>query len=427
MNFVFVSPQFPANYWNFCDRLRRNGADVFGIGDAPYDSLDPRLRAVLGEYYRVDDGRDYDQMFRAMAFLSWKHGKIDWVESNNEFWLETDARLRTDFNVTTGVDTDAIVPFKRKSVQKACYAKAGVPCAKAVLVTTPAELDGAVSELGFPLIAKPDVGVGAGGAYRLGGPQDVERFRGSWGGEPYLLEQFVRAEAIWSYDAILDSRCEPLFENSCVFPPSIMDVAQRGLDLMYYARETPPELARLGRALAKAMGGARRFVHFEFFRLADDQPGLGRAGDFVGLEANMRPAGGFTPDMMGWAHGVDVYQIWADMVCFDERRASDAGVGGICVYAGRRDGHDYAHDDSEIQARFGGALRMHERIPDALADDLGNETYTALVEDEDSAMRFASFVQERAKPKPESEERTAQKSTSGARDGNERPQHPRHA
>ena len=36
-----------------------------------------------------------------MAFLIYKHGRIDWLESNNEYWLERDARLRTDFNITT--------------------------------------------------------------------------------------------------------------------------------------------------------------------------------------------------------------------------------------------------------------------------------------------------------------------------------------
>ena len=33
------------------------------------------------------------------------YGRIDWIESNNEYWLEQDARLRTDFNVTTGATT----------------------------------------------------------------------------------------------------------------------------------------------------------------------------------------------------------------------------------------------------------------------------------------------------------------------------------
>ena len=53
MNFVFVSPHFPHTYWQFCDRLHRNGINVLGIGDAPYDSLEGPLKAAMTEYYRV--------------------------------------------------------------------------------------------------------------------------------------------------------------------------------------------------------------------------------------------------------------------------------------------------------------------------------------------------------------------------------------
>ena len=31
MNFIFISPAFPTNYYNFCDRLKKNGVTVLGI------------------------------------------------------------------------------------------------------------------------------------------------------------------------------------------------------------------------------------------------------------------------------------------------------------------------------------------------------------------------------------------------------------
>ena len=108
MNFVFISPNFPHTYWNFTDRLHRNGVNVLGIGDAPYDSLDQHLKDSLTEYYKVENLGDYEQVFKAVAFFSFKYGKIDWIESMNEFWLEQDARLRTDFNITTGIQNDRI-------------------------------------------------------------------------------------------------------------------------------------------------------------------------------------------------------------------------------------------------------------------------------------------------------------------------------
>ena len=49
MNFIFISPQFPHTYWNFCDRLKRNGVNVLGIGDSPYDSLEDCLKNSLTE------------------------------------------------------------------------------------------------------------------------------------------------------------------------------------------------------------------------------------------------------------------------------------------------------------------------------------------------------------------------------------------
>ena len=108
MNFVFISPNFPYTYWQFCDCLRRNGVNVLGVGDAPYDELDGRLKEALTEYYRVDSLEDYDRVYRAVAFFAFKYGKIDWIESMNEYWLEQDARLRTDFNITTGIREDRI-------------------------------------------------------------------------------------------------------------------------------------------------------------------------------------------------------------------------------------------------------------------------------------------------------------------------------
>ena len=83
MNFIFVSPHFPNTYWNFCDRLHRNGVNVLGIGDAPFDEIPGELKHCLTEYYRVDNLGSYEEMLRAVAYFTFHYGKIDWIESNN--------------------------------------------------------------------------------------------------------------------------------------------------------------------------------------------------------------------------------------------------------------------------------------------------------------------------------------------------------
>ena len=150
MNFIFVSPHFPKTYWNFCDRLHRNGVNVLGIGDAPFDEIPWELKQCLTEYYRVNDLGNYDEMLRAVAYFTFHYGKIDWIESNNEYWLEMDAQLRTDFNINTGAKNDFIERIKYKSKMKESYIAAGVPVARHHIVSTLAEARAFIKEVGYP-------------------------------------------------------------------------------------------------------------------------------------------------------------------------------------------------------------------------------------------------------------------------------------
>ena len=159
MNFVFLSPNFPKTYWHFTQSLKNNGVTTLGIGDEPYENLSQELKDSLVEYYKVGSLENYDEVFKACAFFSFKYGKIDWMESNNEYWLLRDAQLRTDFNVTTGLRNDNISGIKYKSAMKAFYEKAGVKTARYHLVSTlEAGLD-FVAQVGYPVIVKPDNGV----------------------------------------------------------------------------------------------------------------------------------------------------------------------------------------------------------------------------------------------------------------------------
>ena len=392
MNFVFISPHFPHTYWQFCDRLHRNGINVLGIGDAPYDSLEAPLKAALTEYYLVDSLEDYDQVYRAVAFFAFKYGKIDWVESMNEYWLEQDARLRTDFNITTGIRSDRISFIKEKSLMKKLYLVAGIPTARQHIVSDREAGKAFIEKAGYPVIVKPDVGVGATHTWKLENDADLEAFYNDLPGVPYVMEEFVQGE-ICSYDAILDSRCEPLFESMTVWPP-VMDIVNKDLDLMYYTcPEVPEKLRELGRKTVKAFGVDRRFVHLEFFRLTKARKGLGKTGDFVALEVNMRPAGGYTPDMMDFAHSTDVYQIYADMVAFDTRKVPESGEHFYCVYASRKDGHTYGRTHEEIMARYGDQMMMQEEMPPMNWPQMGRYMYTARLKTFEEAQAFIEYVQ----------------------------------
>ena len=397
MNFIFISPNFPHTYWQFCDRLKSNGVNVLGIGDAPYDSLEEPLKAALTEYYKVDNMEDYGQMYRAVAYLAFRHGKIDWLESNTEYWLEQDARLREDFNITTGVQPDELALWKSKSAMKPVYKEAGIPTARNHKVTDIAAAREFLDEIGgFPVIVKPDVGVGAADTWELENDKDLEWFYDNLPEHPYVMEEFVYGN-IWSYDAICDADANVLFESSNWFPPSIADLVNKGLEMTYYTTpEVPPQLKEYGRKALKAFKVKSRYVHFEFFCLSEARKNLGEVGDFVGLEVNMRPAGGYTPDMMNYAHNCDVYEIWAEMAAYNERRLPDIGGDQFCAYASRKDMHQYRHSHEEVLEKYGDCMKMCERMPDVLSGAMGNQMYTVVLKTQKEVDEFNRFVTEHA-------------------------------
>ncbi|MCR5326177.1 MAG: Type 1 glutamine amidotransferase-like domain-containing protein, partial [Bacteroidales bacterium] len=389
MNVVFISPHFPQTYSHFCAGLKANGVNVLGIADAPYGELTDELRGALTDYYQVRNLEDYDEVYRAVAWFAHRYGHIDWIESNNEYWLEQDARLRTDFNVSTGLHSDRISGIKNKSEMKKFYALGGVPTARQIKAAEGLKAVQAFTrKTGFPIIAKPDNGVGAGGTFKIHSDSELQEWfkahEADYGS--FVIEEFITGLLV-SYDAIFNLDGKPVFENNTVFPTPIMDIVHNNLDTCYWTnRDVPAALAKIGRRTVAAFGVAGRFVHLEFFQLDRDREGLGKKGDYVGLEVNMRPPGGYTPDMMNYAHSTDVFQIWADMVAFGERRKG-AGEQYFCAYASRRDCHTYAHSHEDILSRYGAGawapadpalgICMCRRVPDALSDDLGNQAYMA--------------------------------------------------
>ena len=377
-NFIFISPNFPTNYWMFCRELKRNGLNVLGIGDQAYDELNPDLKDSLNEYYKVSSLENYDEVYRAVAFFTFKYGRIDWLESNNEYWLERDAHLRTDFNITSGFQVSDIPRIKYKSKMKEFYQKAGIPVARYHLVDN---IEGCLAftrEVGYPIVAKPDNGVGASHTFKLKNDEDMYRFfEEKWTDTQYIMEEFIDAE-VNSYDAIIDSHGEPLFETGNVTPFSIMDIVNESDNSIYYiVKDLPDDTRAAGRATVKSFGVKSRFVHFEFFRLLSDHEGLGKKGDVMALEVNMRPCGGFTPDMINFAHSTDVYKIWADMIAFDHSTVQ-VGDHKFCAFAGRRDGKNFVMNHADIMERYGAQMKMVDRIPDVLSGAMGNQMYVAV-------------------------------------------------
>ena len=393
-NFIFVSPNFPDSYWKFCAELKNNGLRVLGIGDCPYDQLKQELRDSLHEYYKVSNLESYDEVFKAVAFFTYKYGKIDWLESNNEYWLMRDAKLRTEFNITTGFKEKDMDKIKLKSAMKAYYAKAGIPTARYHLVEGYEDALEFAHTVGYPVVVKPDNGVGASSTYKLRSDEDLRFFIDTKDDNIYIMEEYVKGY-VRTYDGIVGPKGEPIFETGNVTPNSLMDVVNDGDNSIYYiVKDLPEAVLDVGRRTVKAFGVKARFVHLEYFVLTEDQEGLGKAGDIIGLEVNMRPSGGYTPDMYNFAHETDVYKIWADMIAFGKNTLPMDKPHHFCAFCGRRDGKSFVMDHNAIMERYGHKMMMQGRIPDALAGAMANQMYIANFDTEEEMNRYFSDLLE---------------------------------
>jgi hypothetical protein len=361
MNVVILSPHFPPSMAMFCRRLRELGATVLGLGDAAWEALSPGLRDSLSDYYRVDDMHDVDALIRALGWFTHRHGRIDRLDSLNEYWLGTEAVLRQAFDIP-GIRPDGIDRIKRKSVMKRVFERAGIAVARGRVCRTPAEVRRFAAEVGYPLVAKPDIGVGAASTYRIDDQTGLEAFIATWPAVDFIFEECLSGEIV-TFDGLVDREGRVVLAVTMTYALPVLDVVA-GADMTYWiAREIPPDLDAVGMAVLSAFEVRERPFHFEFFR---------QAGRIVALEVNMRQPGGLTVDMWNYGGEIDAYRAWAEIAVRGTASLPPERP-YVALYAGRRTGRAYRLSEAEIAARFGGLVVLHQRIDDVFASNIGNE------------------------------------------------------
>jgi biotin carboxylase len=365
MNLVYLSPHFPHHYHQFCKNLKQLGANVLGIGDMPFGDLDPVIQDALTEYYYLTDMHDYDQLVRACGYFTHRYGKIDRFESLNEYWLATEARIRDDFNIdgVRGADIDVI---KKKSQMKVRFQSAAIPVAAGRVVTTVKEAEELIAATCYPVVAKPDVGVGALGTFFLENKEDLTAFFATKASVDYIIEEFVQGD-IFSFDGLADANGDLVFYTAHRFSQGIMETVNEARHIHYTSlRDIPPALEQAGRCCVEAFGVRARFFHIEFFETAP--------GNYVALEVNMRPPGGFTTDMFNFAGDIDVYRLWAE-VMVDGIAPLDYQRTYHCCYASRKNRYSYRYSHDEVMAQYGQFMAQTVVVPGVFSSALGDFGY----------------------------------------------------
>lgn len=386
MNFVFLSPHFPPNYYQFAVALRNHGVTVLGLADENYDTLHPELKVAMTEYYRVGDMHDYNELVRALGYFTHRYGKIDRIDSHSEYWLETEAHLRTDFNIP-GIRTNQIDRIKRKSRMRETFVKAGIKVARGRIVNNLKEARKLVKETGYPMVAKPDIGVGAAATYKIHHENELKAFFDTKAPVDYMLEEFIDGQ-IFTFDGLADREGSPVFLNSLTYSKGIMETVLDDALIYYYTlREIPPDLESLGRRVLEAFDVQERLFHFEFFRESE-------TGNLVALEVNMRPPGGLTTDMFNFACDIDIYNAWASVLAGKGFPYPDYERKYFCCYAGRKFNRPYVHNEQDIFQAYGEKICHHEPINGLFSRALGDYGYLVRSPEQAEIIEIAEFIQE---------------------------------
>jgi hypothetical protein len=385
VNLVLFSPHFPPNFYNFAVAAHNAGLTTLGIGDTPFDLLRAELRNALTEYYYVSDLHHYEALVRACGYFIYKYGKIDRLESHNEYWLEQDARLREDFNIP-GLRPRDMEVVKRKVRMKQVFSRAGIEVAPGMIVTTLDEARALIKEKGYPMVAKPDVGVGAAETYEITSDAELERFFINKPAVEYVLERYIFG-TLYSFDGLTDRVGRIVFSTAHSYHPSIMDVVNADLDVYACSlRVVPKELEEIGTKAVKAFDVHERFFHIEFIHHAE-------SNSWVALEMNMRAPGGPMLDVFNYANDIDIYREWVNVIAFNTFSA-ETDRPYFCAFVGRKAYLPHKHSRPEILSECRDFIIHHETTPSVFARAMGNYAYLVRSPDIDKLQKAIDFILE---------------------------------
>lgn len=362
---LYLSPGFPPNSYLFCVAAHSRGASVLAVGDVPEHDLPPETHQALERYVFEPRMDEYERLLGIVKALIVAHGRIDFVESNGEHWLEVEGRLRDDLGIN-GLSAQDVRRLRSKLAMAEVFEQASVSFPAGIRCSSSEAVKGFATTHGFPLVFKPDSGSGATSTFRVSTDAELDAAL-QLPLDGHIVQPFVEG-VIVTFDGLVDWAGRVVFCTSHVYDSGIMEVRTGALDGFYYSlRSIPPELEQVGRRALAAFGLRRRFFHLEFFARPD--------GSYVALEMNVRPPGGFTTDMMNYACDFDVYLLWAAVMLGDSLEGFSYERKFHTAHAGRRHERAYEHSPEALMDQLGDTLVLVAPIPDALASTMGNTMY----------------------------------------------------
>ncbi len=322
VNAAFVAP-FLADTTNsfVLAAARVPGVRLGLITSASLDELPGDIRHAIGAHYQVADGLDAQQVADAVRGISSQIGPVERLVAILEQLQVPLGQVRDALGIP-GMGEAAALNVREKSRMKDVLRAAGLPCARHQLVHRVEEALAFRDHVGFPIVAKPPDGAGAKATFRLDTPADFDGWLAMARANPsevWLLEEFLTGRE-HSFDAAT-LHGETLWASVSDYVPPPLEVVRN--PWMQWTVVLPqdisgPEYAeihRIGPRAIDVLGVTDAFSHMEWFARPD--------GSVAVSEIGARPPGAQIGSMIGFAHDVDFYDLWARLVVLDEFRRPD--------------------------------------------------------------------------------------------------------
>lgn len=384
MEFLYLSPEFPPNYAHFIMALERLGVNVWGIGETNFYSMPEGLRSAL-KYYVQSDLHSSAAVESALSTLMDVKRNLgmpphfDRVESHNENWLGLEALISEKLDLD-GIRPEDLGRLRKKSAMKGVFQELGLPAARGECVRDMAHALILAGKLGYPLILKPDEGVGAAGIHKVADEGALRDLLSALPPDSHVLEEFIDAPIV-SYDGLTDMDGRIIFENSLVYGDGVLEYVLGKDTFFYINRKIPEPLAAIGQKLVEAFNVRGKFFHFEFFHRGDA---------YMPIEINCRPPGGPILDMMNYSVDGDLYAAYARMISRKEASAlPDKKY--YCAYVGRRD-RPYRLSHDEVMARCGDRLVEYGENPVVFQGAMSRYRYIFRSPSEEDLLRMAGDI-----------------------------------
>lgn len=314
MHILFVVPYISTNARICLQALCSLDIRLGIISQEGAERFPDDLRKRVEGHYRVNDAMDAAQLVAAgKAFLK-QWGRVDRLIGFLE-QLQVPLAVAREALGIGGMGESVALNFREKNRMKQVLREAGLPVARQALLTNSEEARAFVAKVGYPIVVKPPAGLGARATMRVSSASELEDALETLmvsPSNPAQAEEFIQGDEHTFETVTIDGK--HVWHSSSYYLPSPLQVLEN--PWMQYCvllprEQLPPHAERFRnlniRAL-DALGMKTGLSHMEWFSRADGSPVISEVG--------ARPPGIHLMPMMGYAHDVNMWQKWVELMVY---------------------------------------------------------------------------------------------------------------